>query len=173
MEAERTEKLCRYCYEPLDPRAKRCPHCRIQQTRLAWLLHPAVLALLMFSPLVFMVATGAFVHQKFGPGKDFSRYRHQLVAVETRMEPGRKDESTVLLVTGKLENRSRIPWEEIETECRFLDADGKLIDVNNDYHSLSVQPGENRSFAITHFPYLPVADYAACEVEVRWATQAE
>ena len=173
MDGERTEKPCRYCLEPIDARAKRCPHCRSQQTSWAYVLHPAVPALLMLLPLVVFAAFGIFIRQSFGPGKDFGRYERQLVAVDTQMEHGEEDGSPVIRVSGSLQNNSRIRWEDVETECRFMNAEGRLIDVNNDVHTFTVRPGQSRSFLIIHPPHLPVEDYAGYEVSVRWAKEAK
>ena len=173
MDTEAAEKSCRYCFEPIDPRATRCPHCRTQQTRWACVLHPAVPALLMLLPFVLFAATGIFFHREFGPGEDFGRHEQQLTAVDTRLEHGEDDGSPVIRVSGKIRNTSRYRWDDIETECRFLDGDGNVIDVSNDWHSMTVRPGMDRSLAISHRPHRPVADYANCEVDVRWANEAD
>ena len=173
MDTERGETLCRYCCEPIDPRAKRCPHCRTQQTRWAYLLHPAVPALLVLSPFVLFAVTGICFHRMFGPGKDFGRYARQLVAVDTRMEHNEEGDSHAIFVSGMLLNDSRVHWEDVEIECRFLDANGNMIDVSNDLHTFAVRAGGSRGFLIRHAPHRPVADYAGCKVNVRWAKEAE
>ena len=44
MSEPRAEKECPFCCERVDERARRCPHCRTQQTRWAIALHPAFTA---------------------------------------------------------------------------------------------------------------------------------
>jgi hypothetical protein len=174
MDGERTQKPCRYCLEPMDARAKRCPHCRSQQTSWAYVLHPAVPGLLMLLPVVVFVAFGAFMQRSFGPGKDFTRYEGQLVAVDVRMECIQEEDAEPLIrIGGRIQNNSPVRWQDVETECRFLDAEGCLVDVNNDVHTATVRPGRSRNFEIYHVAHLPVADYAAYEVSVKWAKEAK
>jgi hypothetical protein len=45
MSEERETRLCRFCCEDIDRRAKRCPHCRSPQAKWALSLPPGFVAL--------------------------------------------------------------------------------------------------------------------------------
>jgi hypothetical protein len=173
MDAERFEKTCRFCREPIDAQAKRCPHCCMPQTRWVWSMHPAVWLVFMFALLALLVGMMLNVRHAFVRGREFTAYEGKLVALDSLMDTRQKDGGSFIHVSGKLQNNSRVAWKDIETECRFFDAEGKLIDVDNDTQGVTVPPGKSRMFFMEHATHLPPERYARHEVRVRWAKEAE
>lgn len=173
MGAERPERTCRFCYEPIDARAKRCPHCRMQQTRWAWMGHPVVWMALVLGLLAWLVAMTVSVRRDITNRRTLTPYEGQLVVTDSRLEHGGDDDSPVVLVYGELQNNSPVRWKDIETECRFLDAAGQLIDVGNSELMITVPPGKTRYFLINHSAALPPDSYVSHEISVRWAKEAK
>jgi hypothetical protein len=106
----------------------------------------------------------------FGSGTAFAGYRALLVPVQTEMAWGESDKGPVIAVVGSVQNNSRIPWKEIQIEVRFMDQQGRLMDVGTGSVSAAVEPGSERSFKVEVYPYLPKERYASYKVFIRGAT---
>ncbi len=173
MAGERETKLCRFCYEETDARAKRCPHCRMHQTRWAWSFHPAAIVLVLALCLVLYAATVLSLMAAFRKGKDFAEYQDQLEILRPEMVYEEEGERSVIGVIGQIKNNSDIPWDEIQMEAQFRDQDDQLVDVLSDTLFVGeLRPGSVRFFRLWGYAYLPEGRYASYEVRVTGSKEA-
>ena len=127
-------KTCRRCAEAIKSTAKVCPHCGLRQSWYAlWqqdvpILFGCVLMCMATVPLFWMLPD-----EKSVGGRKFSGHRDEIAVLDTSLDrPGVKSE---FYLTGVVTNRGDHAWRVHGLEIRFLDAQGKLLDVRN--HSVT------------------------------------
>jgi hypothetical protein len=164
-------QLCRYCRETVRPDAKKCPHCHQwlrPGVRRLYLVVVAVLFLLL--PVVMLWGiTRDFRHD------DFAAYSDKLAVVETALSysPGGEKCGPIVAVVGKIRNDSDIGWKDFYLEARYFNADGTMIDANNDeMYSLFIPPHAEAAFRVRGMAVKPQQDYATHKVLIRSAHSA-
>ena len=120
------------CAETIKTSAKVCPFCRARQNRFALLkgeLPGALASLGIFLFAVWMISW-IFADDPFQASfRDFVWHRSDLEVVRTLMEPVGKTED--VWMTGYVTNRGSRPWRVHELEVRFLDEQGRMLDVES------------------------------------------
>ena len=175
MAEERTTKICRICYEPMDERARRCPRCLQWQSKSAFFrCSPAVsvsiAAVVLMTAWVLMVSL--FTRALRGP-TDYVLYEGQLQVSDSRMLFGESPKGPVVFVVGMIKNTSAVEWKSIEVQARLKDAEGKLIDVKTEStYSRRIMPHGEMAFKAVGPAELPKERYAAYEVSVVSAADA-
>ncbi len=160
-------KLCKFCYMPIDRRARRCPHCRAPLPRLSWRALPVGLALVLI--LLVQALFLRWVEGIFSPER-VVRYAGQIRIAESRMLFGTSEEGPTVYVVGRAMNESDVAWTTPQFEVRFLDRQGELLDVAEEKSYLStVAPRGQIAFKVEAPAERPVEDYASYEVRVRSA----
>jgi len=175
MSNEQQRRTCSECYEPMDARARVCPHCGRIQWRRAW---PRMLA--GFVPVlllgVTLMAWGGWMKHRLmsSPNPEgLAAYAGQIKVTESRMEFGQSSDGPVVLVVGMLRNDSDIAWGNVKLDVRFFDPQGRLIDVNvRDYYLSAIRPRGEMAFKLRGPADLPRQSYARYEVSVRSAEDA-
>ncbi len=124
-------KICPFCAETIKQAAKLCPFCRSKQDRyvllrqeLTIVLFGLALVAMTFVPIVWLAPKEAGVG-----GRSFAGHRGDLVVLGTSLDRVRAKNDFYL--TGVVTNRSNYPWRVHELELRFLDAQGRLLDVRH------------------------------------------
>lgn len=81
-------------------------------------------------------------------GRNFAPYRAQLVVVRTSLERGQKKNEFWL--SGYITNTGNYPWRMQELEVRFMEGEGKLVDVCHPEMSekFVVQPHQEQAFRV-------------------------
>jgi hypothetical protein len=74
-----------------------------------------------------------------------------------------------IYITGILTNQSEFAWRDIELECRFLDANGQLVDAAHPYVALTIQPHDDTAFRAVVTPSRATNDYASFRITVSTA----
>ena len=150
VDSDQNVKVCPLCAEPIKAAAKVCPFCCGAQTRLAyWLpylgLGFSVLILLAFVGLAcFWLFPDAFRSE----GRSFAPYRAQLVVGRTSLE--RDQRKPEFWLSGYITNTGNYPWRVRELEVRFIEGEGKLVDVRQPEISekFVVQPHQEQAFRV-------------------------
>jgi hypothetical protein len=175
MREEHATKVCRICYEVIDERAKRCPHCLQWQSKSALLRYsPVVSGLLLMALLIAAwVVMGSLLVRAFRGSTDYVVYQGQLQVVESRMLFGESAKGPVVFVVGTIKNTSAAEWKDIHLQARFKDPEGKLIDVKAEStYSRRIMPHGEMAFKAAGPAELPKERYAAYEVGVVSAEDA-
>ena len=162
-------KTCRFCAEPIRRPARVCPHCRLWQT--VWSLHnPLVTVTLVFGCVGAMgLVVLGMLNQTFKPKPDFSAYQDQIVVTSSRMAVPATNRTNRISLIGTVTNQSPIGWKSVELDCRYFDADHRLIDAKSGYLSGTILGHDERAFRIDLDPAYPLGDYSSYQVTVRFA----
>ena len=150
MDSDQNVKVCPLCAEPIKAAAKVCPFCCSAQTRLAYWrpyigLGFSVLVLLAFVGLAcFWLFPDAFRSES----RSFAPYRAQLVVARTSLEHDQGKPEFWL--SGYITNTGNYPWRVRELEVRFIEGEGKLVDVRQPEISekFVIQPHQEQAFRV-------------------------
>jgi len=150
MNSDQSVKVCSLCAEPIKAAAKVCPFCRAPQTRLAhWGSYLGV----GFSALAMLAVVGLACLWLFpdafrSEGRSFALYRAQLVVARTSLE--RDQKKPEFWLNGYITNTGNYPWRVRELEVRFIEGQGKLVDVRQAEVSekFVVQPHQEQAFRV-------------------------
>ncbi len=121
-------KTCPLCAESIKAAAKACPFCQHRQGRFAfWRTQMPVLVSVIC--LAGMAALGCYLLLSEIPatGRSFVGHRNELRVLRTSLERDKKKPE--FWFTGFVTNTGRYPWRVQELELRFVDAQGRLVDV--------------------------------------------
>lgn len=169
MNEDRETKECRFCREQIDARARRCPHCRMQQTKWAFTFHPAVLAagwLLLLLVLGFWAIT---VTGWLGSGRAV-QLPEQLDVVQSQMVFEDAAPDPFVAVVGIIRNTGHVAWRQVQVEVQFFDGEGHLVDTVTDVlFNGHIGSGNERGFRVSGQPYLSRERYASHRVVIRSA----
>jgi len=169
MAEERATKVCRICYEPIDARAWRCPHCLQWQSKGAILRHSQALSVFIFAVLFIAgwVFAVSLLEQTLRGPTDYVVYEGQLQVSDSRMLFGESPKGPVVFVVGMIKNTCGVEWKNIEVQARLKDSEGKLIDVKTEVtYSRRVMPHGEMAFKAEGPVELPKERYAGYEVSV-------
>jgi len=150
VDSDQNVKVCPLCAEPIKAAAKVCPFCRAPQTRLA---HWGPYLGLGFSVLVLLAFVGLACLWLFpdafrSEGRSFARYRAELVVARTSLE--RDQRKAEFWLSGYITNTGNYPWRVQDLEVRFIEREGKLVDVRQPEISekFVVQPHQEQAFRV-------------------------
>jgi len=172
---ERLTKTCKTCFEQIDERARKCPHCRTLQGKAqGWIVrHPFIFALLCFLPFVLLIALNKYITPNILLRREPQPYTGQIKVVASELAFGESKDGPVVCVIGRLRNDSNIPWSSIDLDAQFLDGNGKVVDVAQDrtYHYMLVDvlPYGECGFKIRGPRDFPKEKYASVKIDVTYA----
>ena len=170
-------KTCQYCFEEIDERAKRCPHCASAQH---WLYSPVGGLVVWQMPfLAIILGFGLFGYitfkSIFGKGEDFAQYADKIEVTQTHMFIGEDWEGKrEAVVVGVIRNNSEVPWTWLNIEVQFFNAEGRMIDTEIADSGMfsAVLPQEERAFKAKTTVSQPEEEYVSFKVFVRDAGDA-
>ena len=140
------DRICRYCCEPVRPKACKCPHCRQWLGR--WLGNPYLplfLVLILIGYMFFWIdhATDR------GSKESFSRHRDKVVVTESRVHFSEPEDNANGSTVGKIRNDSDFAWEDIYLEVQYFDDKGTLIDTEGaQQYGLTLTPQSEAAFRL-------------------------
>lgn len=164
--------ICPYCRQPLDPGARKCPHCHQWQGGSMWVPYiPSFVFLVVF--VTFMSLTIHGLYQDDLDEASFEQYRDGVVLLDTKTHY-RKEEGRCPLITtlGHIENRTDIPWDDLEIEVRYFDATGDLVDTGSETLYITVPADDNATFKVSSCASREEAAYATHTARIRMASDA-
>jgi predicted nucleic acid-binding Zn ribbon protein len=165
-------KVCPYCAEQINAAAKVCPRCR-QWLSFFSLRNPAAFMAVLYSCLsVILVGCLFSLQGMLNPGTDFSSYPNGLRIVESRMNLTDRGADSAVHVVGVITNQTDIAWKEIQTDVRFFNKAGVLIDARSGNQYFIILPHADSAFRINVQPCRPLADYDSYKIFVRYARDA-
>jgi len=175
MSETRKSKLCRMCYEEIDERARRCPHCLRWQTRSAAILSSGLLGWLLGTLLVVGLVA-LFMHTILKPFRspdECAVYAGQIQVTESHMLFGESKEGPVVLVVGRLRNNSDVEWESVHLQAEFFDESDSLVNVETEWqYGRHIMPWGESAFKVRGPADLPRERYATYSVTVTGAEDA-
>ncbi len=143
-------KVCPMCAEAIKAAAKLCPFCRTRQSRFVMWGYELAIALPGITVFALLIAVIAWlVPEEHGVGgRNFARHRNDLVVVGTTV--GRATGKPGFWLTGLVTNQGVHPWRVQELEVRFLDRQGRLLDVRHPdvKEFFVVQPRQDHGFRV-------------------------
>jgi len=175
MSEARKVKLCPSCYEAMDERARRCPHCLRWQTKSAllfgspWLRFLLLMLLACWFPLLVIRAA----LRPLWPFEGYALYDGQIEVIESQMLFGESKEGPVVFVVGRLRNNSDVTWKDMHVEAVFLDESGSLVNVETQWqYGRHIAPRGESAFKVRGLADLPRERYAKHKVTVTGAEDA-
>ena len=166
-------RTCPFCAEIIKREAKVCQRCR-QWLTLRSIRNPAITVwiygfphLAMYALMVMLILTALNRFQN--PKPDYTAFVNSLRVKESRMSWAETSNGLRIYITGILTNQSKLAWRDIELECRFLDANGQLVDAAHPHVSLTIQPRDDTAFRAVVIPSRATNDYASFRVSVSTA----
>ena len=165
-------KLCPYCTESVQTKAKVCPHCR-QWLSIISLRNPAVFILIFtVSAIVFLVSLVKDFRERINAGVDFSLYRNRISVTESHMTFNSDEKAPLIYVVIVLTNKSDLAWKDVDMDLRFYDKSGSLIDAMQGWSSGVIYPSGDFAFRVKETPNHPFSDYDSYKIFIRSARDA-
>jgi len=158
--------------------ATRCPYCRTAQEKVRmWCARHAAAIALMMMALVLLMWAGMFamtftLFHRFTPSEPFAKYRERVRVVDSQMEFVDFGDYSAISVSGCIDNCTSIAWEEAVFQVEFFNAEGQLVDAEQEHQSISVPANFRRAFEIQVSRCFPRAWYASHTVRVVYAEAA-
>lgn len=165
-ETEQT-KICPLCAETIKEAAKICPHCRKSQRR--W-LYCSENDLLAIATILIFIGAVILTFKVFTGSRNFSSSRDKIEVLNSQLAVDVSSESTNVVVSGILTNRSDYAWQMIEFEVRYLNDSGKLVDVDSGSEGFTVLPHSDHSFHLTLYSRKSIPEHASHKVIIRSAS---
>lgn len=167
MKSENTT-VCKMCDMEISPKAKKCPYCQHFQAK--WLMiayHPLSFVIVMVMTVALM---GTMLENTFSEGESFANYRDAVSVVEPKMVfgvSGCEHRSPTVVILGRIQNDSLVPWEDIKLEATFFDKDGTLIDTTQqELNHFMVATKANGTFKLSFQREFPETQYDSVKVRI-------
>ncbi len=160
-------KTCKMCSMGIPANARKCPYCHHWQ-RWRSLQHPAVVALLISSPVLAMFAVLAmFFNKEFREWEPFAKYSDQVRIVESKMEFGEDKCDPAVVVIGKVENLSPVDWKDVRFHVEFFNSKDELFDTGQqECYTWRFLAEQESSFKISLHRQFPQKEYARYEIRI-------
>jgi hypothetical protein len=147
---EKKTKECKSCYQQIDSRAKRCPHCHHWQTKFSVFIHHP-LSSVIYIALFIAVWWGAmhFISKKLGESfdfmyKEFSQDSGLIIKSHHEWFPTEDSFSVV----GVVANTGSDAWSSINIEVELFDKEGKFVYECSEYIMGILYPGGEENFVV-------------------------
>jgi hypothetical protein len=164
-----TTKPCIACGEPIQEKAKRCPHCHFHQERvLLWLSSGWGISALALAALAFILYT---VLQE--PVR-WSDHAATVQITEIKLHAIDRRDVTDMSCSGLLKSSSNYEWTDFVVEATFYAADGQAIDTATQRvrDTILSAKGEARVRVLDRAAW-QASEYARCTLTVRSAAKRE
>jgi hypothetical protein len=156
-------KSCIACFETIDARARKCPHCHQVQTKVANAVNlPAVSAVALAICFV-LVGWFAYVIVQLGHKEGFNS---QLESGPARVRIATPDGHTTVSCFAPIRNKSDLPWERPSLQAEYFNGKKDLIDVQHSRESFSLYPRLTAQVRLSGAPISDTSDYASCKITV-------
>lgn len=159
-------KKCKMCRSDIATDAKKCPYCKSLQI---WIYHPFTLAAgVTVFYLIFILIFSMMFADMVKKGESFQNFKDKVVVSQSELEFGKRDNgSAVVVVVGKVQNQSKVKWEQVHFQVNCYNSENKLFDTkqSSDYDFV-VPAGTTVPFKVSFAREFPEAEYKRHEVNV-------
>ena len=170
-------KTCVACFNAIDRRATRCPHCQSYQGLRRTVVFAAAIGA---SVLLLGLFAGAFLTE-YGLARrvfeDNSNYADQVAIQSSQMflSPPKSYDSQngkIISVVGRLTNQGPKVLRSMRLQVAVQTADGQLIDTFEGTVTGPLNPGDSMTFRIDSYNriHLPESEYRKHMITVRQAS---
>ena len=118
-----------------------------------------IFAILVIGGCIFFMFS-RFSDHIFNPPPYYADHVGSLQILESQMFLKNTTNGPRIYITGLITNQSQIAWHDIEFECRFLGANGSLIDAYTTRSYSTVQANDDSAFRVTVIPVKDFQEYA-------------
>jgi hypothetical protein len=109
----------------------------------------------------------------FDRGENYQLYKDQIEITESGIALGDTKSGAAVAVIGTIQNRSPVPWKEIQFHAEFFDAAGKRSDVGErEDGSFYLPANGTTSFKVSSRREFPETNYVKHTVRVATAKDA-
>ena len=164
------KRICPFCAETIEVKAKLCPHCH---QWLTWksVRHPLISMLVHVVPVtVVWILLGVTAMSSFdrmmNPKPYYSEFPNSLKILQSQMNWAQTGDGLRIYITGVLTNTSPVVWRDAEFDCRFFDSHGAMLDACIGRSYSTVLACDDSAFRVAIIPIAPTNDYATFKVFV-------
>jgi hypothetical protein len=164
------KRICPFCAESIEAKAKLCPRCH-QWLTLKSFRHPLVTMLTHVVPVtVVWIVLVAVMFSSFdrlqNPKPYYSEFPNSLKVLESQMNWAQTHDGLRIYITGVLTNTCPVGWRDAEFDCRFFDSHGVMLDAYVGRNYGTVLPCDDAAFRVAVIPVAPTNDYASFKIFV-------
>lgn len=162
-----TTKPCIACGEPIQGKARRCPHCHFHQERvLLWLSSGWGIAVLGLAIVAFIL------YSRLREPVRWSDHAAAVQVTELKLRATDRRDTTEMSCGGLLKSSSKYEWTDFVVEAVFYSADGQAIDTATQRVRDTILPanGEARVRVLDRAAW-QASEYARCALTVRSAAR--
>ncbi len=167
---ETKKKICKMCFQEVDWRAKKCPHCHHLQSKFRNPFFTTALPIVTVIAAVYLFMW-FMMDYKFKNRRPFSSYQDQLIITDTEMKFGvDKCDGPTVAVLGKITNNGDVSWHQVQLEVQFFDSNKKLIDTGQEVsYSFLVPANSTVPFKVSMKREFPQEQYNSFNVRILFA----
>jgi len=124
------KKVCRVCFEEIDIRARKCPHCQSFQRFARYAQHIIVLSVLLFVAFMTVIMVG--ILKDINDEGHSNDYKHELRVAEPIISFSDEGKCPKVIIMCKVSNISNENLHSIQYSAVFNDANGVIFDWDSD-----------------------------------------
>ncbi len=169
------KKICRMCFQEIDRRAKKCPHCHHLQSRFRSPLFTIAIPIVIVAAAAYSLTSFIYYNYTIKSRASSSQYKDQIVVSDTEMKFGvDKCDGATVAVLGKMTNNSDVSWDRIHIEVQFFDSDGGLIDTGQEMtYRFMIPANSTVPFKVSMKREFPEEQYASFNVRILFAKERD
>lgn len=162
-------KPCKYCFQEIDSRARKCPHCLTLQGALAVIVFVAFVIIASVGILVF-TTPNVILNMPSNAVDSPMDLIKEIEVVQSELVFGQLQGGLTVGTIGMLKNHTDVRVNVSTLEVQHYDASGKLIDVSMESYfgiGITIAPRGEATFEISKLADQPKDSYASYKVFVR------
>ena len=156
-------KSCMACFETIDARARKCPHCHQVQSKVLNAINRPAMGAVVLVICFILVGWLALVIWQLGHREGFNS---QLASGQATVRIATADGRTTVSCFAPIQNKSNIPWERPSLQAEYFNGKKDLVDVQHSRESFSLYPWLTAEVRLSGAPVSDTSDYASCRITV-------
>gem|GEM_PF-4953577 len=156
-------KACIGCFEPINIKALKCPHCHQIQTKAAGLVnHPAA----SFVAVVLIVGVFVYMFYMVYQIGQTQTFQSQLVVGESAFRLSKVSDESHATCFATIKNTDTAIWSRPSLQAEFFDPAGQLVDVHYAKESFELYPSFTAKGRVSGRANAEPAKYASCKITI-------
>jgi hypothetical protein len=156
-------KQCIACFEPIQPKARKCPHCHQIQSRAAALQNHPATSWAIVSFLALVLFGGAYMfYEAVTKEARVPQVTISPATVQTAVQRGGVRVSCFAPVT----NTENVTWSDPTLQAQFFNSAGTQVDVHYEVHKLTLFPAVAAQARVSGQANASPEEYATCKLSV-------